>query len=232
MIVEIKELIHLSVTLWLLPYQCDLFFLWDCYCPYSLLTVKWRDDWHHSGRVTLEVVFHMKVVRAEWLLSIVTLSRFVVTWSCFSHTSEEILSHGLSLHQLFFFFSHIICFSLRTHCSASGRPTSLLAGLAGYCRQTCQATGWFCLPSWFKQRGILTGPCLLGEVGYDECWLPCELPDSVTQNVWSPTLLGNQISCPVIPCNTSISFFVHLCLRRWTAATWTAAKVKSAAAEV
>lgn len=55
---------------------------------------------------------------------------------------------------------------------------------------------------------------------------------SDTECECSPTPLGNCISCPVILCNTSISFFVHFCLRRWTAVTGTAAKLQTAATEV
>ena len=137
----------------------------------------------------------------------------------------------LSLHQLFLSFSHINCVSLRDFAAAPpGWPTSLLAHLGWPAAggETCQADACFCLLPWFKQRGILTGLRLLAEVGYDERWLPCERTDSVTQNACALPLFGENcfLSSHPPPPNTSISFFVHFCLRRWTAVTGRAAKLE------
>ncbi len=125
----------------------------------------------------------MKGFRAEWALSILVTKRpssGIGLILFLTHLWGNSFA-WLSPHQLFF-FNHISCVSLRTHCSVPGWPTSLLACLAGYWGETCQATACFCLLPWFKQRGILTGLCLLGEVGYDERRPPCECTDSVAQN--------------------------------------------------
>lgn len=116
---------------------------------------------------------------------------FIVIWT--DPVSHRLLRKFLCMAQpppiVFFVFSHINYVSLRTHCSVPQWPTSLPAGLVGYWRQSSQATACFCLLPWFKQRGILTGLCLLSEVGYDERWLPRECTDSVTQNACALPLL-------------------------------------------
>lgn len=100
-IVLIKELVHQPLTLWL--YQCDFFFSCDSahILPWQWQTSQWQGFTpgciSHEGCQSWVAAQHF----SKWLM---------VSWPCFSHTSEEILSFGLSLHQLFFSFSHIICF--------------------------------------------------------------------------------------------------------------------------
>lgn len=138
--------------------------------------------WQHSGEMTgiTVIELHCRLCftwRRSELCGCSAFSQRPVShkliWSSFSHSFEEIPVHASFSADCFPLFSHSKCISLTTHRSVPGWPTSLLlAGLAGYRRETCQATACFCLPSWFKQRGILTGLCLLGEVGYDERRLP------------------------------------------------------------
>lgn len=76
----------------------------------------------------------------------------------------------------------------------------------------------------------LTGLRLDDEGGCDERWLPCEFTDSVTQNVcvcvWAPhPLWETEYPVQSFPV-TSGSFFVHFCLRRWTATSGKKAKKK------
>lgn len=168
----------------------------------------------HSDRVTLEAVFHMKDVRAEWALSILVTQRRSsgIELILFTHFWGNSFA-WLSPHQLFFFCSHISCVSLRTHCSVPGWPMSLLARLAGYWRETCQATACLCLLPWFKQRGILTGLCVLGEVGYDERRLPYECTDSVTQNASALPLLW-ETAYPVQSFSVTPAY-PFLCISAW-----------------
>lgn len=129
----------------------------------------------------------MKDVGAEWLLFIYTKTLILVAQTdpvSFHTLVRKFLRMGHCPTQLFFCFSHIHHrISLKTQSNVPGWPTSLLAGLAWLPEGDMPSTpACFCSPSWLKLRGILTGLCLLGEVGYDEHWLPSELTDSVTQN--------------------------------------------------
>ena len=143
----------------------------------SGLAVQWRDDKHHSESVKLKLVFHMKDVRLASQHSHKDFNCDLNRSSSFTHLFEDIPWYA----SLFLALSHISFASSRTHCSLPGWPMHVTAGRLGL------ATGGrhagFCLLSWVKHTGILTGLCLLGEVGYDGGWFPCESTDSVTQNV-------------------------------------------------
>lgn len=118
----------------------------------------------------------MKCVRAERELENTWIKLILVLTSLRGNSFA-----WLSLHQLFlsherFFLVDSLQRSWLNHATAGGLGLLLELG-----RQS-QAAACFCLLPWFKQRGILTGLSLSCEVSYDERRLPCEHPDSVTQN--------------------------------------------------
>ena len=151
--------------------------------------------------------------------------------SWFSHSSEEFPLHG-SVSMNCSPLDTLMLFPWGLTAASLADPRHRWPAWLATGGETCQAAARFCLLPWFKQRGIFTGLCLLGEVGYDERRLPCESTESVTQNVCALPLRW-ETGYPVQSCcNTSISFFVHYCLRRRIAGTGTAAKFKTAAAKV
>lgn len=151
---------------------------------------RYRGAWWQLSQwqsVTWASTSH-EVFRAEWLFgTLVNQTRFSMNLTdpvFFPFLRKFLCTAQFSAIVLFLVILIVSACGLTVgspadcECVTAGRLGRLLEGCGD-----CQATACFCLASWFKQRGIFTGLCLVGEVVYDERLLPCEHTDSVTQNV-------------------------------------------------